>query len=482
MRAAPVLLGLLLAATVLAIVPAAQASVQPCPTYAGGCCPPSFAPCTCFTLLCRPPVVSCPSEQVGTDEVLRLIPAEWIYGGPHAEAWSHSGCQAGACESADPCGPADCSQHTATCCQAGLVMSDTPCTCEPQPIVSTVAGTASTAIPVPGAAAGLESDCSVTVTETWSCPGVGLVDAPVHYDAGPVQASAMLCAPMCACIPLEASTASANLPPIGPPCPSMGGCCGIEPPEGGCGGLPGVPSVPPCPVVGFGTNDLKPIGPVDPSLDGVAVATTSSCKATATENDGFLACPHDWAQRHSTTVAGPATANTTMCEPEIECTCDPLLAPLLTPSMEPVCAQQSVTSVEATVTLRQDCSVLVAVHDAVTCSRPSWWPGTFDRQVGGEEARVTFCLPEVASASSASAIQQPIGVTFVYCVRGPCPPEVWCAPRYADEAGLVTYQVEGDCDVIVSQDPAPCEAWHYDSTTVGPLTLRQQHCDPGIQP
>ena len=405
MRAAPVLLGLLLAATVLAIVPAAQASVQPCPTYAGGCCPPSFAPCTCFTLLCRPPVVSCPSEQVGTDEVLRLIPAEWIYGGPHAEAWSHSGCQAGACESADPCGPADCSQHTATCCQAGLVMSDTPCTCEPQPIVSTVAGTASTAIPVPGAAAGLESDCSVTVTETWSCPGVGLVDAPVHYDAGPVQASAMLCAPMCACIPLEASTASANLPPIGPPCPSMGGCCGIEPEGGCCATACGSP----CPTASVDTDSLKPVGPVDPSFDGLSVATTGCTATVDQENDGFLACPHNWYDSPSTTHAGPLTVGTELCTPP--CQCEPMAAAAAV--QQPVgvtfvdcvqgpcppevwCAPHTVQTPEVTVDERADCSVLVDVHDQVTCSKPAWWPGTFDRTLGPLEVRVTFCLPEIA--------------------------------------------------------------------------------------
>lgn len=210
MNLTPVAATLSLLAAALAFAPGAHAasSIQPCPESAIQCCPPANSVYCCSVLACKP--VACPAERIGTDEILALIPAEWafIYTGPHAEVATTSGCEATVCESATSCDGSACSDGTATCCTAGPVMSSTPCACAPLPPPPPLAEpAATTSIPLPSVGVALEPDCSVTVSEAWTCPN-GLVDDPIAFDAGPVQVQAMSCFVQCECIPAAAPAAA----------------------------------------------------------------------------------------------------------------------------------------------------------------------------------------------------------------------------------------------------------------------------------
>lgn len=204
MKTTTLLAALALLATALAIVPSGQAMTlpPPCESMTTTCCgvDPTFAPC-CSALSCPPPA-RCANERVGIDEVLALTGTYWVYGGPHVELMTNSACTATACESATSCWAPACSDGTATCCSAGPVMSSTPCDCAPSPLPPPVTTSAAVALPLPHPTAHLESDCSVTVGDTWACPN-GFDQGSINYDAGPVQVHGDECAPQCRCMPVE---------------------------------------------------------------------------------------------------------------------------------------------------------------------------------------------------------------------------------------------------------------------------------------
>ena len=123
---------------------------------------------------------------------------------------------------------------------------------------------------------------------------------------------------------------SAALPPIFPPCPSFGGCCGIEPPEGGCCGTACPPTVPHCPEEAVSTTQL--FGFLGPSA---AVATHYDC--TADVGESGLPCPSLAPNRGSVDESvGPVDAHADTCVPELDCTCDPILAPASASIQPPV--------------------------------------------------------------------------------------------------------------------------------------------------
>jgi hypothetical protein len=205
MKTTTLLSALALLATALAIVPSSQAMTMPppCESVTGTCCgiQPADMYC-CSVLSCPPPVARCPTERVGIDEVLALTGTYWVYSGPHVEVMTNSACTATVCESATSCWAPACSDGTATCCSAGPVMSATPCDCAPSPLPPPVATSAAIALPLPHATASLESDCSVTVGDTWACPN-GFDQGTINYDAGPVQVHGDECVPQCRCMPIE---------------------------------------------------------------------------------------------------------------------------------------------------------------------------------------------------------------------------------------------------------------------------------------
>jgi hypothetical protein len=140
-------------------------------------------------------VARCPDLDVDTSSTGPYLVA------PRVNVETDSDCSANACVNTSDCSDAACSVGAHTCCSIDGTMSycttlqsGAPCTV---PLSSAAA-----ALPLPHVGYTLNGDCSVTVTETYDCPN-GFLDARVHYDAGPADAWADYCVPMCACMPIE---------------------------------------------------------------------------------------------------------------------------------------------------------------------------------------------------------------------------------------------------------------------------------------
>jgi hypothetical protein len=185
MKALTVLAALSVLAAALAFLPSAQAAIQPCPTYAGGGCCTTFAPC-CSILTCGPPIARCPEASVDTTDFV-----QWM--GPSASVATHSNCTAGFCV-----------DGAASMCCGGIggvyAMCNKVDLCVPPVTASAMA------LPLPHVGAVQNPDCSVTVTETYDCPA-GFIDGNVYYTAGPVHVAAGYCFVMCACMPMSSARA-----------------------------------------------------------------------------------------------------------------------------------------------------------------------------------------------------------------------------------------------------------------------------------
>lgn len=393
-------------------------------------------PCGSADAYC--PTPACRTTQVDQDTVLQVIgvlgPWGMVYTGPLFGARLNSDCTVDAWETRLDCWPTllplAYNEQTVTVgrvdatvgtCGVGFICACMPADTTQSSIQPPVCGPTSlcegpTCATYELASQGMPfslvvgtSGCHVYVRETDPrCPGPTAEGEPVHAD-GIVSAWAETCRLSldCTCdpLPIDPTTgASAALPPLFQPCPGMGGCCGIEPPEGGCGGVPNPPSVPPCPERSFSTTQL--FGFLGPQVDA---AVHADCTADAGEYG--WPCPSLAPDRDSVDRSvGPVDAHADTCRPQLDCTCDPILAPF-----------------------------------------------------------------------ASSAIQPPVWVYFPVCVDGPCPPEIRCN-AYSSHVPEFSYTVSSSCHVTVTQDPLACEGMRYESTTVGPLTVNQAYCGPGIEP
>jgi hypothetical protein len=321
----------------------------------------------------------------------------------------------------------------------------------------------------------LNEDCSVTVWETGlDCQShlLPLTGSQVQHDAGAVQAAIDACTVgfICACMPADLGLASASLPP---PCYTLTTPC--------CGGPGFAPCPPPC-------DECPPPGP----CREFAVATSqllaylgphagaalhSDCTADVWE--AGLVCPKALPDEgHTDREVGPVGVHADTCDPQLVCTCDPLLAPATTTSasIEPPIEVEFVDCVTAPcppivrcgereahvpfVTdayVERDCDVVVGLVDAYRICpglhqqlRPSAGPVTL---VVNYCAPALDCtcdpMPELLDLSSASSdsLQPPI-----YCVMAPCGPQciVPCVPQVV---------------------PSDCELRQATPDRVGPLLI-----------
>jgi hypothetical protein len=344
------LAAVLLAFGAFAAIPSAAAAEMSSPV------PP---PCGAGSWACPTPV--CRPTQVDQDTVLQVIgvlgPWGMVYTGPLFGVRLNSDCTVDAWETRLDCWPnllplayneqnvsAGRVDATIGTCGVGFICACMPAdaasqssiqppVCGPTSLCEgpTCADYELASQGLPFDLAGGTSGCRGYVRETDpQCPGPTEPGGSVHAD-GIVSAWADTCRLSldCTCDPLPidpTTSASAALPPIFQPCPGMGGCCGVEPPEGGCGGLPSLPSIPPCQERSFSTTQL--FGFLGPSA---AVATHTDCTADAGEYG--LPCPSLAPNRGQVDrTVGPVGAHADTCVPELDCTCDPILAPLGTSS------------------------------------------------------------------------------------------------------------------------------------------------------
>jgi hypothetical protein len=194
----------------------------------------------------------------------------------------------------------------------------------------------------------IDGDCTPAVSESGTpCPGL-TEPVLVHVDGiVPIAAEACRLSLDCTCDPLPIDrAAAASLPPIFQPCPSMGGCCGIEP-EGGC-----PPAGPQCPETSVSTTDL--FGFLGPSA---AAATHSGCTVDVSVSDP--ACPSLAPnQGHADPSAGPVRAHADTCSPSLDCTCDPLPVEVAAAALQPP------VTVEFPVCVTDPCPPKVTCHVA----------------------------------------------------------------------------------------------------------------------
>jgi hypothetical protein len=196
-------------------------------------------------------------------------------------------------------------------------------------------------------------------------------------------------------------SAQAMNDPFGPPCPSMGGCCGIEPAEGGCCAPScGIPP-PACPEVGTTSPMWTTVVPV-PS---VQAATHRDCTATVTESS---ACPAGTVPSQFGYRAGPVTVGATVCAPM--CACMPMSAPAVAPCAcpQPACAAFTVVTFEATIAWSNSCAATVDSHDNLVNCVVQW---TGPDPSAGRVTVVTdpcqpicACMPASTGAFDARAI------------------------------------------------------------------------------
>lgn len=367
----------LLALGALSVMPTADASQQP-------------PPCGSADYAC--PTPACRETKVDQDTVLGIIgalgPFGMVYTGPLFGARLNSDCTVDVWETRLDCWPTvlplayqeqnasvgrvdanigSCGVGFICACmpagQASSVGPPSPCgptslcegpSCTPQDAVTV-------GLPVQ-AEVRLDGDCTADVSESGT-PCVGpTAPASVHAD-GVVSVSAATCRldADCTCDPLPidpTAGAALSLPPIFQPCPGMGGCCGIEPPEGGCGGVPRPPSIPPCPEEAFSTTQL--FGFLGPSA---AVAVHSDCTVDVTV--AGVPCPQ-LAPNPDTAhpTVGPVEVTATTCRPSLDCTCDPILAPASASPATSVAsgAIQPPVTVEFPVCVTDPCPPKVTCH------------------------------------------------------------------------------------------------------------------------
>jgi hypothetical protein len=422
-----ILVALLLALGALAVVPSAEAT-QPPP------------PCGSADYAC--PTPACRQTQVDQDTVLAVIGAlgPWgmVYTGPLFGARLNSDCTVDAWETRLDCWPTvlplayqeqpvDGGRVDATvgycgvgficaCMPAGEVSSaEPPSPCGPTALCEgptcTPLDAVTTGLPVQGEVR-IDGDCTANVSEAGTPCAGPTAPGSVHAD-GPASVSAATCRldADCTCdpLPIDPTTGAAlSLPPIFQPCPGMGGCCGVEPPEGGCGGLPNPPSVPPCPEKGVSTTDLFGfLGPV------LAAAVHSDCTASVGETG--LPCPQAAPDRGSVDrSAGPVSAHADTCAPTLDCTCDPILAPLATQEASSSAIQPPVT-VEFPVCVTDPCPPKVTCHVA-----PRAVAGVVTVTVGSD-CHVTVTEEPLVTCEglrSESATVGPVTVVRYYCGPG----------------------------------------------------------------
>jgi hypothetical protein len=208
----------------------------------------------------------------------------------------------------------------------------------------------------PSAAVATHSGCSVDAyASDPACPSFAPNQGHADPSAGPVRAHADTCSPSldCTCdpLPIEAASAAA-IPPIGP-CQVMDGCCGFQPPEEPCCTVACPPGPPACPEAAVATSDvLAYIGP------HFGVALRSNCTVSVWE--AGLVCPRLLLSERGAVNTSPLgnDVHADTCVPPLDCTCDPILAPVAAAALQPP------VTVEFPVCVTDPCPPKVTCHVA----------------------------------------------------------------------------------------------------------------------
>jgi hypothetical protein len=191
------------------------------------------------------------------------------------------------------------------CTVSVLVVCPTTDTAIPPALPPLVGGSSAIAVPISHGDVQTHADCTAWANETNTpCPN-GFWHAPVSVTEGPVHITADSCVPMCACYPMGAPAVAtiapvANLPPLGT-------AMAIPPPCQYC-------APPAC-------------APHEVASTEATVYERSDCSVLVDAHDRVTCSKAGWWPSTVDRKVGAEEARATVCLPEIECACDPLLAP-----------------------------------------------------------------------------------------------------------------------------------------------------------
>jgi hypothetical protein len=228
-----------------------------------------------------------------------------------------------------------------------------------------------------------------------------------------------------------------------PPCMSVGGCCGIEPGFAPCcSPISCPPPVAPCPDYDVDTSPLTPYRApfagveTDPDCSANACIDSQDCSDAACAAGDHACCSIDGTGSFCTD-AQP----TDLCSPVLAPTAMALPLPHVSYAIHPDCT--------------------VTVYETYDCP-DGFWDSTVHYDAGPADVWADSCGPMCA------------------CM----PLELQAASDMAcmsfdGETPVADYAFSNSCRLTVSQAPSGCQAWHYESTSVGPATLRLAHCDGG---